>query len=897
MHPTGPRPGLGRPIRSNVTPDVARENGPGPHNAPGEGRTMASQHFDPARATGLSEAEAARRQRAEGFNEMPQGTRRGVPAIALEVMREPMFLLLVACGSLYLLMGELSDALMLLGFVFVVMGITIVQERRTERALDALRDLSSPRALVLRDGRQRRIAGREVVRGDLLLLSEGDRVPADAILRQALNLHADESLLTGESVPVRKTGSETATQPGAPGGDDLAGVFSGSLITRGQGLAEVVATGPRTELGKIGKALQTIEQESTPLQLETGRMVKQLAAIGLGLCLVVVAAYGVSRGNTAHSWVQGLLAGITMAMAVLPEEFPVILTIFLALGAWRISRSRVLTRRMPAIETLGSATVLCTDKTGTLTLNRMTVRQLCAEGQAFVAEPGAVLPEHFHALLEYGVLASKREGFDPMERALRQLGDAHLGATEHWHEQWTLVRDYPLSPELLALTHVWSAPDGGRHVVAAKGAPEAIAGLCRLGPEPAAAMAAQVARMAGQGLRVLGVARAHWPQGPLPAGQHGFAFEFLGLVGLEDPIRPTVPATVQECSTAGIRVLMVTGDHSDTARSIAAQIGLRNAGAVITGPELDAMDDAELARRIPDTGVFARVVPEQKLRLVNALKANGEIVAMTGDGVNDAPALKAAHIGIAMGGRGTDVAREASDLILLDDDFSSIVQAIRLGRRIYDNIRKAVNYTLAIHVPIAGLSMIPVFFTDMPLLLLPVHIVFLELIIDPACSLVFEAEGAEADIMLRPPRRAGERLFNARMLGVSVLQGGGLLAALLGMYWAAGALGQPQEDARRSFAFVTLVAGNLGLILTNRSWVRSIAAMFREPNAALWWVVGGAGAMLGLVLNVPVLREVFHLGPLRPREAGLCLLAGFGSIGWFEALKHWRAATKKGLRR
>ncbi len=851
---------------------------------------MPTRVFDPTQATGLSETEAARRQQAEGFNELPQSASRSVFAIALEVMREPMFLLLVACGSLYLFMGELSDALMLLGFVFVVMGITIVQERRTERALDALRDLSSPRALVLRDGRQRRIAGREVARGDLILLSEGDRVPADAVLRQALNLYADESLLTGESVPVRKASSETASQTGKPGGDGLPDVFSGSLITRGQGLAEVAATGARTELGKIGKALQTIEQEKTPLQGETGRMVKHLAFIGLGLCAVVIVAYGITRGNTPESWVQGVLAGIAMAMSVLPEEFPVILTIFLALGAWRISRSNVLTRRMPAIETLGAATVLCTDKTGTLTLNRMTVRQLYADGQTFNASQGATLPEAFHALLEYGVLASKKEVFDPMERALRQLGSERLGQTEHWHEQWEMVRDYPLSPELLALSHVWRTAGTEALVVAAKGAPEAIAELCHMDAGQAAALDAQVARMAADGLRVLGIARATWPQDTLPQDhlpveQHDFAFEFLGLVGLEDPIRPTVPATIQECYTAGIRVIMITGDHPDTARSIARQIGLRAPEAVITGPELDAMGDGELTRRIPDVDVFARVVPEQKLRLVNALKANGEIVAMTGDGVNDAPALKAAHIGIAMGGRGTDVAREASALILLDDDFGSIVQAIRLGRRIYDNIRKAVGYTLAIHVPIAGLSMIPVFFGDWPLLLLPVHIVFLELIIDPACSLIFEAENAEKDIMLRPPRKPDERLFNARVLGISVLQGGCALATLLLMFWVAGQLGQPQEDSRRSFVFATLVAANLALILTNRSWVRTMAAMFREPNAALWWVVGGAGVMLGLVLNVPALRSLLHLNALRPLDLGLCVLAGVASVGWFELYK------------
>lgn len=858
---------------------------------------MKLTQFDPSHVTGLSEAEATLRQQREGFNEMPQGAKRGVLSIAFEVMREPMFLLLVGCGSLYLLMGELSDALMLLAFVFVVISITIIQERRTERALDALRDLSSPRALVIRDGQQRRIAGREVVRGDQILLSEGDRVPADAVLRYALNVTVDESLLTGESVPVCKSSSQNATWTGKPGGDDLPEVFSGSLITRGQGLAEVVAIGVNTELGKIGKALQSIEPAKTPLQNETGRLVKRLAVIGIALCAVTIVAYGLTRGNTPQSWAQATLAGIAMAMAVLPEEFPVIMTVFLAMGAWRISRSRVLTRRMPAIETLGSATVLCTDKTGTLTLNRMTVRQLYAGGQTFVASQGAAMPEMFHPLLEYGVLASKKEIFDPMERALHQMGDEYLSKTEHWHDQWQMMRDYPLSPRLLAVSHVWRAADSHSLVVATKGAPEAIAELCHFDEEQRSAITAQVDRMAGNGLRVLGVARAIWPreaisQDPLPDDQHDFAFEFLGLVGLEDPIRPTVPATIQECYTAGIRVIMITGDHPATAQSIARQIGLRSLPGegikVIGGTELAAMSDQELTRRIGDVDVFARVVPEQKLRLVKSLKASGEIVAMTGDGVNDAPALKAAHIGIAMGGRGTDVAREASALILLDDDFSSIVQAIRLGRRIYDNIKKAVAYTVAIHVPIAGLSMAPVFVADLPLMLLPVHIVFLELIIDPACSLIFESEGAEKNVMLRPPRKPDEQLFNARVIGLSLTQGIFVLASIFFMFWVAGMQGQPLDDSRRSFVFATLVFANLALIMTNRSWNRTIVGMFKEPNAVLWWILGGATVMLVLVLNVPVLRSLLHLTALEPKDFGFCLLAGVASVGWFEVYKFMR---------
>ena len=843
--------------------------------------------FDITRISGLTEAEALRRLRTEGFNEIPATQQRGLLHIVLEVAREPMFLLLVGCGLLYLLTGELSDALMLLGFVLVVMGITVVQERRTERALDALRDLSSPRALVIRDGRRRRIPGREVVRGDIMLLAEGDRVPADAVLRQSINLSADESLLTGESVPVRKAATERTTAAARPGGDDLPFVFSGTLITAGQGLAEILTTGMQTELGKIGKALQGVPQENTLLQKETGRLVRNMAIIGLSLCALVILAYGFTRGNTPQAWQQGLLSGITLAMAVLPEEFPVVLTVFLALGAWRISRNRVLTRRMPAVETLGAATVLCTDKTGTLTLNQMSVRQLFTDGELFDANASKrpTLSERFHPLLEYGILASKHDPFDPMEKALKELGEKFLARTEHLHHNWELIREYPLSPHLLALSHVWKSPDGSIFEIAAKGAPEAIADLCHFSALQQKELAGHVANMADAGLRVLGVAKSHFRQSDLPPDQHDFRFEFLGLIGLADPMRPTVPAAIAECYTAGIRVVMITGDYPGTARSIARQIGLRAPEKCITGSELDAMSDEELKQRIGATSIFARVVPEQKLRIVNALKACGEIVAMTGDGVNDAPALKSAHIGIAMGGRGTDVARAASALVVLDDDFSSIVAAVKLGRRIFDNIKKAVAYIFAVHVPIAGLAVIPMFFRDWTPLLLPVHVAFLELIIDPACSIIFEAENAEPDVMKRPPRNSNNRLFNRGTLLLSLFQGASVLAAIVVLLAVSARLGHADEDSRRTLVFIALVIANLGLILTNRSWNRTIFSMFREPNRALWWVVGGAIAAMAVLLNVPFLRELFHFSPLHLADILLSIAAGSASILWFELLK------------
>jgi len=836
------------------------------------------------RFTGLSGAEAAARLKEGGYNELPSSKPRSIVSIACDVGREPMFILLVVCGAIYLVLGDLQEALMLLGFVLFMAGITLFQEQKTERALEALRDLSSPRALVIRDSEQKRIAGRNVVRGDVLILTEGDRVPADAVLMRCVSLLVDESLLTGESVPVRKIARDGILEMNRPGGDDLPFVYSGTLVVQGQGIAHVLATGVHTEIGKVGKALQRVRPETTLLQREIGRMVRNVAILGLSLSTLVVIAFGLTRGN----WLDGLLAGVTVAMATLPNEIPVVLTIFLALGAWRISQHQVLTRRVPAVETLGSATVLCVDKTGTLTLNRMSVTKLYAHSEWYdVAEhEQESLPETFHELIEFSLLASQRISWDPMEKALTQLGDRCLAKTEHLHGDWTLVHEYPLSRDLLALSHVWRSPQGNDLVIAAKGAPEALADLCHLNEEQIKALAEYVHAMASEGLRVLGVAKAAFKQPPLPGKQHDFEFEFLGLIGFADPVRPGVSATLKECYTAGIRVVMITGDYPDTAQSIARQIGLTPADECLTGPVLAGMDDSELQHHIKTVNIFARVMPEQKLRLVNALKANREIVAMTGDGVNDAPAMKAAHIGIAMGERGTDVAREASALVLLADDFSSIVQAVKLGRQIFDNLKKAMAYLLAIHVPIAGMSLIPVLL-KWPLVLLPVHIAFLHLIIDPACSIVFEREPAETDVMIRPPRKPHELLFRGHMLGLSLLQGMGVLLILLAVFSVALYRGQGELDAR-ALTFTTLIIANLGLIVTNRSWSHTMWGTFRSPNAALRWVIGGALVFLATILYVPLLRDLFRFSRLHLIDLAICFTAGMVSIVWFEGLKMLR---------
>jgi Ca2+-transporting ATPase len=830
---------------------------------------------------GLTSDEASRILAEEGPNELAAIRNRGLLKLAIDVFREPMFLLLATCGLVYLIIGDLQEALMLLAFILFVMGITLFQERKTERALEALRDLSSPRALVIRGGVRKRIAGREVVKGDIIFLSEGDRVPADALVLHCTNLLIDESLLTGESVPVRKIEGDIGIPPTQPGGDDLPYVFSGTLVVRGQGIARVTAVGPQSALGKIGKELGTVQTEATLLQRETGRLVRVLALAVLVLCLALFLTYGFSRSH----WLEGVLAGLTLAMAIMPNELPVVLTIFLALGAWRLSRHKVLTRSAPVVETLGSATVLCVDKTGTLTLNRMGLRMLFINDIFFDVQalPHATPPENFHNLVEFSILASQRDPYDPTERAIKEFGESYLAHTEHLHGDWHLEREYPLSPELLAMSHVWRAPDGKDYIIAAKGAPEAIADLCHLNESQIEAVSKAVSRMAHEGLRVLGVARSLFKEEGLPGKQHDFIFEFLGLIGLSDPIRPGVKSALQDCYHAGIRTVMITGDYPETALSIARQIGLKGSQEVISGSELDRMNDEELVKRIRTVNIFARVIPQQKLRLVQALKSNREIVAMTGDGVNDAPALKAAHIGIAMGERGTDVAREASDLVLLDDDFSSLARAVAMGRRIFDNLKKAMAYLLAIHVPIAGMSLVPAIL-DWPLLFMPIHIAFLHLIIDPACAIVYEVEPAEAGVMSRPPRDCRKPLFSRRILLLSTLQGMGVLAILLAVFGVALFRGQGETEAR-ALTFTTLVIANLGLMLTNRSWSSSLAEILRVPNTALWLVMSGAVLFLVVILNFSVFRGVFRFAPLHPNDIVLCILAGGLSIFWFEVFK------------
>jgi Ca2+-transporting ATPase len=784
---------------------------------------------------GITSAQANEQLKKYGWNELPSVKAKGVWRIAREVVQEPMFVLLLGCGSVYLLLGDYTEGIILLCWVFVIIIITFYQHRKTEKSLEALRKLASPRALVIRDGIETRISGRDVVPDDVVILHEGDRVPADAYILESNNLTVDESLLTGESIPVTKN-VNTENR-----------IFSGTLVVQGKGIAKVSCTGTKTEFGKIGASLQSIEVGGTRLQREMKRLIRNLLIGGAIISCAVIAAFYFTRGDL----LRAILHGLASAMALLPEEFPVVLTLFLALGAWRLSKNNVLTRKPSAIETLGSATVLCSDKTGTITQNKMEIAALYAYPTIYTKAEFNSNQQDIKELLKVLFYASPENSIDPMEKgicsAFESIGDPVTSIT--------FLKEYPLSKELFAVTRVIRHEADASVMAYCKGAPEAVFSLCKLSPEAIEDYNNVVNELAGKGYRILAAAKAIFTSSELPADQHDFIFQFEGIVAFEDPIRNEVPRAIAECHAAGIHVIMITGDYPETAKSIARQIGLKNDRMVITGEELNRLNDDELKEKIKHINIFARIVPEQKLRLIKALKANGETVAMTGDGVNDAPALKAADIGLAMGLKGTDVAREASALVLLDDNFASIVHAIRLGRRIFDNLQKAMSYIIAIHIPIIGLVLLPAFLSWLPLLLMPLHIVFMELIIDPVCAFAFESEREEKGIMNRPPRNKEDSFFGWKKIISSAVKGLILLVMVTLVYWQAIHEGHSESETR-AIAFSALILGNVFLILSSISETRNVVSTILEKNISVLLISATALVLLTMTIAIPFLSEI-----------------------------------------
>lgn len=815
--------------------------------------------------SGLSAAEVSASLQQFGFNELAPEQSGSFLKKIWSTCTEPMFLLLFGAAAIYFILGEHQDALIMLGFVLFIAGINLFQEWRTDKTLHALRALSAPKTTVIRDGSLLAIDSRELAVGDLMLLEEGERVNADGKIIEMFDLGMDESALTGESDTVwKKTAPAEQNEHWQPNF-----CYAGTAVVQGSAIVQIEKIGMGTEYGKISQSLLEVTPEKTPLEKQTRKLIKICAAAGFFLFILVLLA------NYVHNagFVNSLLAGITLAMAIIPEEFPVILTVFLAMGAWRLARKQTLIRRMPSVETLGAVSVLCVDKTGTLTENRMTVQNLAPFDSVSTND-----------LLHWATLASETEPYDPMEKAILAKTEA-AGITPQQIFVHKLVFEYPFNNSSKMMGHVWEI--NGRPALAAKGSPESILPLCRLTPDAAQAVAMQQQEMAQAGLRVIAVAQ-RTEMTEIPAELGANQLRLLGLIGLADPPREAVPEAIRRCGQAGIRVIMITGDNGITAAAIAKKIGLSNAATIITGKELEAMPEAELNKKIKTVNIFARVIPQQKMRIVKALQAGGAIVAMTGDGVNDAPALKLADIGIAMGKRGTNVAREAADMILLDDNFTTIVETVKDGRRIYDNIKKAVGYVFVVHIPIALMALLPPLL-HLPMLLLPVHVVLLELIIDPTCSIVFERQPPDKDIMSRPPRSASTGLISAGMMLKAALQGLTIFAVAFSGCLYLDNNGYSIEVIR-TFLLLVLAFSNLFLAFINqseqRSFISSLRLILTDKVVILINLV--ILFVLVVIVYLPAGNALAATTALKPGQIAVIIGLALAATLWWEIVKLFR---------
>lgn len=829
----------------------------------------------------LTDSQASQKRILFGLNELPQSKQANFFVRQLKLLKEPMFLFLIATVVVYWIIGDFGEGVLLSITVLTIVAISIYQEHKSEKALEALHELTSPRTLVIRGGIEQRIAATQLVPGDLIIVHEGDRVPADGIVLQTTHLMVDESLLTGESFPVLKSTCPTPNQDikDIPNQEKI---FSSTLVIRGTAFIRVAQTGSYTEIGKIGKSLQEPRDNELNLTKETRHIVYLLAWASFFICTMIVLLYGFTR----QDWTHAILAGLATAMSLLPEELPVVLTLFLAMGAFRLSKVHVLVRKSSSIERLGAITALCVDKTGTLTKNQMVVSKLeYADMFIDVDFHTTSLDKKWHPLLTTAALASHQNLFDPMDRAIHHLSK-QIEQTNQKELQF--IRDYPISEQLLAMSCVWKNPS--HYLIATKGAPEAIAQLCQLGPQQTQHVLSNTFQMAQSGLRVLAVAKASFSGAALPQNQQDFPWEWVGLIGLSDPLRLEVPFAVQTCKQAGIRVFVMTGDHPETALQIAKQAGLDDSPALLTGSQIQDLSDAELQKHLQTVCIFARMAPIHKMRIIQNLQTLGHIVAMTGDGINDAPSLKQANVGIAMGERGTDVAREASDMVLLDDNFTSIVSGIERGRLIFNNIQKAISYLVSIHVPIAGLSLLPLFF-GWPLVLMPIHIVFLELIIDPACSLLFESLEGDPSIMRQPPRHLHERLFSMHNFLHSLLKGTFIFATIAILLAHHMSIYPTHPNHSRTLIFIILTMSNIGLIFADMGdgSLQQLKNIFKKISNKI--IPISIALFLILVSQFELLQPLFYFELLHYDE----VLFAFGfSFLIFSALhiSNWYIRTK-----
>ena len=824
---------------------------------------------------GLNSEEVEKLQRKYGMNELIIQEKPNMLKKFLGVFKEPMFLLLLIAATVYFLLGAPKDGAIMLVFVGFVASITFIQEWKTEKTMNALKDLTSPKVNTLRDGKNILIKSTELVPGDVVFLSEGERIPADCIVLEPSNFSVDESILTGESEYVMKVSTTQSEKSTDYWKKDI--LYAGTLCVFGKCTAIVKFTGVNTEYGKIGKAISEAKDEPTPLQKKVSILVKNIAIAGVILCISVMVACYFYSFNILNS----ILSGISLAMAIIPEEFPVVLTVFLSMGAYRLAKNNTLMRKISAVETLGSATVLCVDKTGTITQNKMKVKSIYSDGRIFNNED-----LKNQELSDLMVLSCEKDPYDPMEKAI--LEAANLSQLETLYK-YNLSKKIAFDSKTKRMANIYIKDN--KYYVAVKGSAETVLGLCNLDKETMDEINIEIDKMASNGLRVL--ALADCTSEKVYEDLECYELTFKALVGLQDPPKEGVEEAIKLCKKAGIRVVMITGDYSKTAMAIGEEIGLKFTDKVIVGNEIDSLSENELCEVVKSCDVFSRVIPEQKMKIVKALKKNGEIVAMTGDGVNDAPALKSADIGIAMGQRGTEVAKEAAHMILMDDNFTTIVKSVKDGRRVYDNIRKAMVYILIIHIPIAAMAMFAPLF-NLPPLLLPMHIMLLELIIDPTCSIVFEGEPAEANIMENPPRPPQEPLLTRNLTIKVVLQGVVMfLAAFMPFHYMID-LGISSEYAR-SFSLITFIVAYVTLVLVNRSNTELLYHLIKEKGSKVRLIVNSmALIMVFAIVYIPILNGFFRTEKIGIYPLIFAIVLGFISTGWWEIVKIIRKIIRKG---
>ncbi len=823
----------------------------------------------PASIKGLNEAAVDASRKRHGSNVVAQSNNNTWWHILTGMLKEPMLVLLMAITTLYFFMGEYGEAYFMLAAIIIVSGISFYQDGRSRKAMESLEKINQPVSKVIRGGQLLTIATRDIVVGDMLLVAEGDTINADGKIMHSNDFSVIESVLTGEAYSVFKsTDSEN---------DEI---YSGTLVASGLAIAEVNAIGKQTRIGKIGESIKNISEEATPLQKQIERFVKMMAVAGI---IVFFAVWGVNYIQSG-SLTDSLLKGLTLAMSVLPEEIPVAFTTFMALGSRRLMQLGIIVKKIRIVETLGSATVICVDKTGTITKNQMTLQAVYACSNHTLYEGNKWEDDAAKAVIRLAMWASEPLPFDPMEKTLHHAYENSTAQDER--RKYHMIHEYPLDGKPPMMTHLFENTEGNR-IIAAKGAPEAIIAVSSLSPEEKHAMLDQVNLLAQKGYRILGVASAAFGGNDFPIRQQDISFQFSGLVAFYDPPKENITSVFEQFYQAGITVKIITGDNAITTRAIAKQAGLKHAESTMNGEDLLQLSEPDMQSRLQNINIFTRMFPEAKLAAINALKNDREIVAMTGDGVNDAPALKAAHIGIAMGNKGTEIAKQAATLILADDDLSKMVDAVGIGRRIYTNIKKAVQYIISIHIPIILTVSLPLFLGWVyPAIFTPVHVIFLELIMGPTCSVVYENEPMEKNAMHIPPRPFTATFLSLHEMTISIIQGLAITAGILFMYQY-GIWKGFDEAGTRSLVFTTLVLANILLTLSNRSFYFSLITEMGNRNKLMVYIISATLLLLLLLLYLPPLSSFFKLVPLSLQSLLACCVAAAVSVLWFEIWK-WR---------